>query len=584
MKSKMLRMIALMLIIALVLPVSSVSAASGMTLYVEDERAESVELCVGETVEFECWFQSWASSLKNMGANHFVAGVSTRDYNGGNVYVKGNTSGLSRGSLTGTIKGQKTGKVAVTVTITAGYSCDPRSQSYPVNVYDKISKIFYVYIEEECRVDEPEVDPDDLLLPEINMCLDGELNGEDGEWIVNGQNYTMDVGEKAKFYVGVYADKWEADTKTINGIEVTTYFYPDGNGGYFCIYVDGIKWRVDNKGEVRLDTGKNGTVTVKNESKTEAKLGTLVFEVPLIHIVKNGTCYRVDSLEVTRSESVNLSSEGQRVIIENPLEDIEVDKVPNPFTDVNESDWYYDSFMKVYAAGWLHGVDISPEQDGSQIIYMEKNALKHGESKVSMQILTAEEWMKKAGIKYTSFGGDVQLSLLGNLGGAELTLLAQQNSTPSVTAGVGVAANRSSAVTSIYRSSGQTASYNTNPFTDVPMDRPFAQPVLWAANTGVVNGYGGGIFGPYNNITREQMCAIFVRLAGNLGKTLPQDVAAATFTDGGRIQGYARDAVTACQRAGIVKGDPGGTFRPQANITFAELTQMIVNFRAALAR
>ena len=45
-------------------------------------------------------------------------------------------------------------------------------------------------------------------------------------------------------------------------------------------------------------------------------------------------------------------------------------------------------------------------------------------------------------------------------------------------------------------------------FEDVPAEGELAKAVAWAAESGIVNGYGNGCFGPDDPVTREQMAAM----------------------------------------------------------------------------
>lgn len=122
----------------------------------------------------------------------------------------------------------------------------------------------------------------------------------------------------------------------------------------------------------------------------------------------------------------------------------------------------------------------------------------------------------------------------------------------------------------------------TNPFTDVASDAPYYYGVLWAADSGVVGGYGNGRFGPSDSITREQMCAILTRTAAKAGLDLPAVNDAIAFKDAGSISSWATDAVRTCQMAGVVGGYPDGTFKPKNTISNAEACVMIYRFLSLL--
>ena len=48
-------------------------------------------------------------------------------------------------------------------------------------------------------------------------------------------------------------------------------------------------------------------------------------------------------------------------------------------------------------------------------------------------------------------------------------------------------------------------------FADIPADSYYANAVAWAAENGVANGIGGGLFGSDNNCTRGQIVTFLYR-------------------------------------------------------------------------
>ena len=74
-------------------------------------------------------------------------------------------------------------------------------------------------------------------------------------------------------------------------------------------------------------------------------------------------------------------------------------------------------------------------------------------------------------------------------------------------------------VTALYQLGGlaDTGSGDA-PFDDVPQAGLLASAVRWAADNGIVKGYGDGRFGPEDPVTREQMAAMFYRFAQTRGQ------------------------------------------------------------------
>ena len=103
-------------------------------------------------------------------------------------------------------------------------------------------------------------------------------------------------------------------------------------------------------------------------------------------------------------------------------------------------------------------------------------------------------------------------------------------------------------------------------FTDVNGSAWYANTVATLSNAGILAGYPDGSFRPNDPITRAEFAAIATRF---------DDLAAAdsTFTD---IDGHwAEDAINAAYGAGWVGGYPDGTFRPNNNITRAEVMSLV---------
>ena len=89
-----------------------------------------------------------------------------------------------------------------------------------------------------------------------------------------------------------------------------------------------------------------------------------------------------------------------------------------------------------------------------------------------------------------------------------------------------------------------------------------------------VNGFPDGGFHPTEGLTRAQVCAIFYRLLQD--KTLPAG-AAASFSDLSTSH-WAYTEISVMAARGIVNGYPDGTFRPEGQITRAELLKMAACF------
>ncbi|MEC0368957.1 DUF2252 family protein [Paenibacillus chibensis] len=115
-------------------------------------------------------------------------------------------------------------------------------------------------------------------------------------------------------------------------------------------------------------------------------------------------------------------------------------------------------------------------------------------------------------------------------------------------------------------------------FADVSASDWYAGSVAALSKAGIVSGFPGGSFKPSEAISREQLAVMMVKAADLAGKPLQASAAeqtAGSFKDAGLISGYARDAVQACRIAGIIQGNPDGSFMPQASVTRAQAAIMM---------
>ncbi|MBR5504940.1 MAG: S-layer homology domain-containing protein [Clostridia bacterium] len=91
-----------------------------------------------------------------------------------------------------------------------------------------------------------------------------------------------------------------------------------------------------------------------------------------------------------------------------------------------------------------------------------------------------------------------------------------------------------------------------------------------AANGGIVNGVGNGVFGVGMNITRQDIATIACRAMG-----ITASDALVTFSDEASIADYAKDGVAALASHGIISGMGDGSFAPTANATRAQAAKIL---------
>ncbi len=132
---------------------------------------------------------------------------------------------------------------------------------------------------------------------------------------------------------------------------------------------------------------------------------------------------------------------------------------------------------------------------------------------------------------------------------------------------------RAQLATVLYRIEGTPAVTGTDAFTDTPDGMWYSDAVLWASQRELVSGYGGGLFGPNDPVSREQMTTILWRYAGS-----PAADGADSFTDKDTIASYAVAAVDWSSSNSIVRPASNRTFAPKSNATRAQVADALMNF------
>jgi hypothetical protein len=107
----------------------------------------------------------------------------------------------------------------------------------------------------------------------------------------------------------------------------------------------------------------------------------------------------------------------------------------------------------------------------------------------------------------------------------------------------------------------------TSRFADVTDDAWYSQSVKYLTNVGIIRGYPEGDFRPDNPITRAE----FATLISGFDNLEESDENSFTDIDGHWAVGYINSAAA----KGWVSGYPDGTFRPEANLTRAEIVTVI---------
>ena len=124
----------------------------------------------------------------------------------------------------------------------------------------------------------------------------------------------------------------------------------------------------------------------------------------------------------------------------------------------------------------------------------------------------------------------------------------------------------------LYNKAGRPAAAGSV-FPDVAEGHRYAAAIAWAAEQGVVDGYGDGRFGPGGSVTREQLAVMLWRYAGN-----PAAGAAPDFRDADEAGNYALEALSWAAESGVISGYGDGRLAPKEVVTRAQAAQMLKNY------
>lgn len=141
-------------------------------------------------------------------------------------------------------------------------------------------------------------------------------------------------------------------------------------------------------------------------------------------------------------------------------------------------------------------------------------------------------------------------------------------------------ASRAEIVTILYRLEGEPVVDDAADFDDVEDSAWYAGAVRWAASEGIIGGYGNGLFGTGDPVTREQFAAILYRYAVYKGYdvSIGEDTNILSYADFADLSEYAIPAMQWACGAGIVTGTSESTLSPQGSATRAQVAAMLMRF------
>ena len=144
-----------------------------------------------------------------------------------------------------------------------------------------------------------------------------------------------------------------------------------------------------------------------------------------------------------------------------------------------------------------------------------------------------------------------------------------------------VTTSRAMIATILWRMAGSPVVNYAMNYTDVAQGQWCSEAIRWATSEGIVGGYGNGLFGTNDPITREQFAAMLYRFAQEQGYdvSIGENTNILSYTDVADLSEYAISAMQWAVGAGIINGTgDGSTLSPQGTATRAQLAVMLMRF------
>ncbi len=133
-------------------------------------------------------------------------------------------------------------------------------------------------------------------------------------------------------------------------------------------------------------------------------------------------------------------------------------------------------------------------------------------------------------------------------------------------------------VTILYREAGSPAFVGKAEFSDVAEGAWYAAAVEWAAEVGLVIGYGNGLFGPEDPVTREQMAVMLRQYAKMRVVDVTKTADISSYTDAASVSGWANEALRWAVAEDLISGTTADTLDPGGKVIRAQAAAMLMRF------
>ena len=127
----------------------------------------------------------------------------------------------------------------------------------------------------------------------------------------------------------------------------------------------------------------------------------------------------------------------------------------------------------------------------------------------------------------------------------------------------------------LYAMAGEPAVTGDGPFTDVPAGCWYTDAIVWAAQNGIVCGFGDGTFRPNEAVTRAQAAVMLYGYAAFTGADVTARANLSAYSDAGQIPSWAMDAMQWANARRLIVGRDSSHLAPNGGATRAEMAAIL---------
>ena len=127
----------------------------------------------------------------------------------------------------------------------------------------------------------------------------------------------------------------------------------------------------------------------------------------------------------------------------------------------------------------------------------------------------------------------------------------------------------------LYAMAGEPAVTGESPFTDVPAGCWYTDAIVWAAQNGIVSGFGDGTFRPNAAVTRAQAAVMLYGYAAFTGADVTARADLSAYSDAGQIPAWAMDAMQWANARRLIVGRDSSHLVPDGKTTRAEMAAIL---------